>query len=68
MKRIKVIESQLEALRIKDLLEGEGIPHLIRSYHDSAYDGVFQTQYGWGVLLAEEEYQEKIEKVLDGIK
>ena len=38
-------------------------PHRIRSYHDSAYDGIFQAQKGWGVVLAPPEYQEEIQSI-----
>ena len=46
-KKILTISSEIEALRIKDILDSNEIPHLIRSFHDSVYDGIFQNQYGW---------------------
>lgn len=54
MKKTLSISSEIEAIRIKE------IPHLIRSFHDSAYDGLFQNQYGWGVLEANESDEERI--------
>jgi hypothetical protein len=60
MKKILSISSEIQAMRIKDILDSNQIPHLIRSFHDSAYDGIFQHQYGWGVLEADEENEVKI--------
>jgi hypothetical protein len=59
-KKIKTLENEIEAYRIKDILDSEGIPHIIRSYHDAAYDGLFQGQYGWGALEADDKYEERI--------
>jgi len=33
---------------------------LVRSFHDLAYDGLFQNQYGWGVLEANESDEKRI--------
>jgi hypothetical protein len=63
-KKILKLTSEFEALKIKDILDSEGIPHMIRSFHDSAYDGMFQTQYGWGVLIADEKNEEAILKLI----
>ena len=63
-KKIKILESQFEALSIKDILYSHNIPHMIRSFHDSAYDGLFQTQMGWGALVADEELEEEILKLI----
>lgn len=60
MKRILILNNQIEALRIKDILDKNKISHLIRTYHDSAYDGLFQSQIGWGILEAEEADEAKI--------
>mgnify|MGYP006309546609 CR=1 FL=1 len=59
-KRILTLENQFEAQRIKEILDAEGIPHMIRNYHDSAYDGLWQDKRGWGALVADEEYEERI--------
>ena len=66
-KRILTLDNALEAYRIKDILDSEGIPHIIRTYHDTAYDGLFQGQYGWGALEADEEYEARILELLDKV-
>ncbi|MCK9611780.1 MAG: hypothetical protein PHR81_02095 [Bacteroidales bacterium] len=65
-KEILKLSNELEALRIKDILDGVGIKFIIRSFHDSVYDGIFQNQYGWGVLEADEEDETRILELLKG--
>jgi hypothetical protein len=48
---------------LDEILNEKQIPHLIRSYHDSAYDGLWQTQSGWGHVEAPEEYSDEILKI-----
>jgi hypothetical protein len=43
-------ENEVEANVIKSVLEEQGIYAEIKSFHDTAYDGLFQSQYGWGVI------------------
>jgi hypothetical protein len=59
-KKILNLSSVIQATRIKEILDQNGIPHIIRSYQDTAYDGLFQHQYGWGILEADERYEERI--------
>ena len=60
MKKILTLSSEIEAIRIRELLDSNKIPHVIRSFYDTAYDGLFQHQYGWGVLEADEANEDKI--------
>ena len=62
-KKIVVLNNDLEARIVDDLLKEHGIPHRIRSYHDSAYDGLFQAQKGWGIVEAPEEFEEEIKSL-----
>jgi hypothetical protein len=59
-KKIITLENEIEALRIKDILDAHHIPHMITSFHDSVYDGLWQNQWGWGALEADEADEEKI--------
>jgi len=63
-KKILTISSQIEALRIKDILDSYEIPHIIRSFFDSAFDGLYQNQSGWGVLEADEADEKRILDIL----
>ncbi len=54
MKNLMKPENEAEANVIKSVLEEYGIYSEIRSFHDTAYDGLFQSQYGWGVIRVSE--------------
>ena len=59
-KRILILENEIEAQLLDSILTERDIPHRIRSYHDSAYDGIFQAQKGWGVVMAPLTFKETI--------
>jgi len=58
--KIVMLKNEIEAMLLDEILSEKQIPHLIRSYHDSVYDGLWQMQTGWGHLEAPEEYKEEI--------
>jgi hypothetical protein len=55
-----MFKNEIEAMLLDEILTEKQIPHLIRSYHDSALNGLWQTQSGWGHVEAPEEYAEEI--------
>jgi hypothetical protein len=67
-KKILILENEMEAQRLSSILEEESIPHVVRSYHDSVYDGIFQSQRGWGHLEAPEEYEDTINLLYNNMK
>ncbi len=54
------LNDEFEAKLLDEILTEKGIPHLIRSYHDSVYDGLWQMQSSWGHVEAPEEFREAI--------
>jgi hypothetical protein len=58
--KIVVLNNEFEAKLLDEILDEKSIPHIIRSYHDSAYDGLWQAQSGWGHLEAPSNYREEI--------
>lgn len=46
----------------------ERLPHMIQSYYDSAYDGLFQPARAWGHVAAPGEYAEQIRAVLAEVR
>jgi len=42
--KIGVLENAIEAQLLSSILDQRDIPHQIRSYYDTAYDGLFQIQ------------------------
>jgi hypothetical protein len=67
-KKVTVAENRFEADLISQTLQQEGIPCLIRSYHDTAYDGIFIPQKGWGAIMVPEELQEKARAVIAEVR
>jgi hypothetical protein len=61
--KILVFKNEIEAMLLDEILSDKGVPHMIRSYHDSAYNGLWQTKSAWGHIEAPEEYQEEILKI-----
>ena len=58
--RIAVVENAVEAQVLGSFLDQYDIPHRLRSFHDTAYDGLFQFQKGWGEVLAPPEFRQQI--------
>ncbi|MFC1494884.1 putative signal transducing protein [Thermodesulfobacteriota bacterium] len=58
-------ENEAEANVIKLILEEKGIYAEIKSFHDTAYDGLFQSQYGWGVIRVSEIDFLKAQKIIE---
>ncbi|MGA2957897.1 MAG: hypothetical protein ABSF48_19495 [Thermodesulfobacteriota bacterium] len=59
-KKILILENEIEARLLDSVLNERDIPHRIKSYHDSAYDGIYQAQKGWGVVEAPLSCKEEI--------
>lgn len=66
--KIAILDNEFQAQLLAGVLEEKGIPHRIRSYHDLAYDGLFQSQKGWGHIEAPEECSEDILSILKSLK
>ncbi len=58
------IGNELEAGLLESLLVEENIPHIMRSYYDAVYDGVFQVQKGWGCVQAPVAHHGRIHEML----
>jgi hypothetical protein len=65
---ITILDNIIEAQLVKSILNEQSIPHLIRSFHDTAYDGLFQVQMGWGKLCAPLSYKQEITKILNDVR
>jgi hypothetical protein len=65
---VAILENIIEAQVIESILTEQNIPHRIRSYHDTAYDGLFQVQKGWGQLCAPNTYKNEILGILNDIR
>ena len=65
--RVAVLDNEIQAQRVEQLLTERGVPHVIRSFHDTAYDGIFQMQQGWGSVDAPEEFRDKVLSAVESI-
>ncbi len=65
--KIIIFENEVEARHLEAILKERNIPHIIKSYHDLVYDGIFQVQKGWGHLEAPEKYRAEIEEICDDL-
>ena len=63
-----IIENEFEAQLLDSILTERDIPHCLTSYHDTAYNGLYQTQLGWGYLTAPETYKDEIEEILTDLR
>ncbi len=66
--KIAVLENEVEARLLDSILTERKVPHLIRSYSDAAYDGIFQFQKGWGCIHAPASHQEEITEILSDLR
>ena len=53
--RVHVLSNEIEAHVLHDVLQAEGIVHIIQSYRDTTFDGLFQATRGWGCIITREE-------------
>ena len=64
MRNLLKPQNEAEAQAIAALLRDHGIIAEVRSFHDTAYDGLFQAKYGWGVIrVAEADFAAALEIV-----
>lgn len=66
--KIAGLESVIEAQLIESILVDQNIPHRIRSFHDTAYDGLFQVQKGWGELHAPQPYKQELLEIIEFVR
>ena len=66
--KITVLKNEIQARLLDAELKKLKIPHFLRSYHDAAYNGIYQQQKGWGIIEAPTEYKEEILSILTDIE
>ncbi len=66
--KIALLQNEIEAELLEEELTNRNIPHCLISYHDSAFDGLFQLYRGWGHVEAPTEFKDAIVSVLEDIR
>ncbi|MBN1848848.1 MAG: hypothetical protein JW932_09710 [Deltaproteobacteria bacterium] len=67
-KKAAILENAYEAQLLDSILTGRDIPHEMRSYYDTSFDGLFQAQKGWGHVSAPERFHEEVKDILSEIR
>ena len=62
------LRNESEASLLHGILEEDGVPHLIRSYHDRAYDGLWQMQEGWGYVETSVRFAGGVQALLEVLR
>ncbi|MFM1943239.1 MAG: hypothetical protein RI897_2221 [Verrucomicrobiota bacterium] len=62
--KVAVLDTEVQAELVGAVLRDQGIPHILRTYRDSAYDGLFQGMRGWGHVEAAERDREAVLQVI----
>jgi hypothetical protein len=68
MKKIAVLDNMVQAQILESMLKQHGIPHVMKTYHDAAYDGIFQDMKGWGHVEAADEHRSEILALLADLR
>ena len=66
--KVSVLDNEIEAQLLDSILDEREIPHLMVSYHDTAYDGLFQTQKGWGHVSSPSSFKQEILEILHELR
>jgi len=67
-KKVATLENEIEARLLDSILNERNIPHLLTSYYDTAYDGLYQTQKGWGHISAPDLYLGEIREIISIVR
>ena len=62
------LENEIEAQLLESALKEHNIPHIMRSYYDTAFDGLYQTQKGWGFVSAPESFKHEIKEIYSDLR
>jgi hypothetical protein len=66
--KVATVDNKFEADVLSNTLKKECIPVMVRSFHDTAYDGIYNPQKGWGIILVPAEDKDKAEEIIASVK
>lgn len=67
LKVVYTLRNPVDASVIGPALDNAGTKHVIRTFIDSAYDGIFIPQRGYGVVLVEENDEAKAKEIITAV-
>jgi len=62
------VENRFEGDRVSQALDEAKIPFLIKSFLDTAYDGLYVPQKGWGAVMVPKDFAPEAEEIISGVK
>jgi hypothetical protein len=62
---VHTLSNRFEADVLMEALRKEGIPMFLRSFEETAYDGLFVCQRGWGWLMVPEDFSARALQVIN---
>jgi len=62
------VENRFEGDRVSQALLEAKIPFLIKTFLDTAYDGLYLPQKGWGVVMVPEHFEAEAERIISEVK
>ena len=65
--RVHTVENRFEADLLIQALHQEHVPVLLRRFEETAYDGLFVAQMGWGALLVPADYEKTARSLISRI-
>ena len=65
MVRVHTLENSFEADQLGEILKQEGITFWIKSYSDTAYDGIYVSTKGWGALWVPANREQEVRKIIE---
>jgi hypothetical protein len=63
-----IVDNRFEGDRVSQVLNEAEIPFLIKSFLDTAYDGLYVPQNGWGAVMVPEEFEDEAKRVISEVK
>lgn len=64
---VYVLKNQIEAQVIDSALKEASIKFIIRTFEDTAYNGIFVAQRGYGQVLVEKADQQRAEEIIKAV-
>lgn len=65
---VQTVEDRFAADVMRDALEKESIPVLVRSFADTSFDGIFIPQKGWGMILVPKEFLDRARHIVTSLE
>lgn len=63
-----ILENRFEGDRVSQALTEAAIPFMIKSFYDTAYDGLYLPQKGWGAVLVPKGFRKAAAEIIAEVK